>query len=1511
VFGASWLLLIVLAPTLFFVHRWQKVKLADSLLKKSEEYRTKKEWNEAIAYMDQYLRYREDDTARRVERVELLDHVADDPWAIQNLVTQYLTAIGLCESDPQLKKKVPELRRALITRQMQFQNYEDAVQQIARLAGKEEDSGIVRLLAICRIALASNNRQDQWDETSKSIAPEWIWPLGAMNPIDLAVIALESSPGDPDLTRSLADAVLNDRVLLQNSKLANESEEILNQRLESWLQPLLDRNPDDPEAWLTYVGIVNSIDPERAAASVAKSVDLFPDNKDVLKTASQFHLERAQAATTADQKEYRASEFALAKELLLRLRDSQDKRQSKDPTVFSFLGDIESEQGNTEQAAQIWDEGISKAFPPTAFLHFRKVRYLIERGNSGSALAALKSMDEAIRRESINVSSAALDPLFKTSKQLWGAYYITQSDYVSVARMLNEVAVGNADRTPAFRAEILAALATACLNASQWDRAAAAFEQAIDLVPDAPSYRRGAAEAWFRANRLSDSLRQWQAINPRTAEDWFQIAIVSLSMQLQGIPEQATWTIFDEALQNAKTLQDARMTDGTDSKRSIQPWQLEIMQLESQVLRMNEEGRAERLSSISDRVFELCREFPSDEDLWRQSSILMRRWNRNEDVERLSKLFLEANPQSAAAVLEKAQALAAQNDLDGAEQLLLEQLNRSRLDDVVLRALFRLSPSPAHHSDLIDRLLVWSGQDALRLKQLGDLAVQLPILEPGQDESEFSRVKKSIERWSTPRIEIENRLRQIEGEEGSEWRWLKARRLLAQSEVDLSLGLEAADEIVRYLKIERPQWVSTHVLDGLLAERRREASKAIQAYEKAIALGEDSPSIYERLINLLRTEGLVDQAKEIIQRLGLKAFQSNQISAAAMEMANSDESRLFELAKLGIETRPKDPMAWVWYAQILDVQSRLLNAEERQVQIEKIDAALTRAEELSEGREVRVFNAAYEFYTATNQTEKIDAMLERIRASTALPADIQWLFLAIAQQARGNLEIAESYYRLAAKSGGDPREIGMLLSKLLLQQGKIDECIDRLEKMRMDFPSDYAIRESLARVLAIRGLQSDWDSLQKMFLDTQNANSTKDRRALSKLLAKRGLPSDVEQAKILLEDILLDPSQKTAEDSFRLASIYTSLAKGLPNAPESPSEAKRLLQLTENQLKQTTLGSTAKPEYLLTYGNFLLTQGRAKDAEEISKRLSTMAPRSSEAMQLRAMVMDANDQREAGIQFVRDWMTAQQSSLPSNSNPALENQILGQSANVLYLIHASSEATPIMNQIMERDSALWLSLLYSLCQAKEPHVHSIAFDQFLTAFQSNLRRDLAFSLMRLIRTGRFQEEQLQQAETLLSQFEKEHPEDSEFRIYLADHWIAKRDNDRAIASLKAAIEIEPKNVFALNNLANLVAEKPNGTEEAIGYIDRAIEEGGKQTNLLDSKGCILLEAGRFAEAIPSLQEAAAQGIDPRIKLHWYMALRGAGKTSEAERLRPQIDLKALGVTFLSAIDQAAVQELSK
>jgi tetratricopeptide (TPR) repeat protein len=786
--------------------------------------------------------------------------------------------------------------------------------------------------------------------------------------------------------------------------------------------------------------------------------------------------------------------------------------------------------------------------------------------------------------------------------------------------------------------------------------------------------------------------------------------------------------------------------------------------------------------------------------------------------------------------------------------------------------------------------------------------VQLPILE-GSEDSEPHRNKRRIERWVAPRIEIENRLRTIEGDRGSEWQWLMARRLLVQSEVDNSVGLEEIEALARFLKAERPLWVSTYVLEGLLAEKRSEPQSAIQAYEKAVSLGEDSPLIYERWIKLLRDQGLTDQANDVIQRLGSRAMQSSQISAVAMGLALKDKSNLIQLAKLGIENRPRDPKAWVWYALVLDVGSRRGNAQEREEALALIDSSLRKAEVLSNGREVGVFNAAYDIYAATGQDEKIDAMLERIKSSNSISLDAQFLLMGMTEHARGNLDLAESHYRAALKSGGDRRKIVMKLSKLFLQQGKFDECIEQLELVRKAFPEDYPLRELLAIALAARGSTNDWDQLQKLLTDSQHANTAKDRRTLSKLLARRALPGDLERACSILELLILDPKQRTTEDAFVLATIYSSQAASMSGRAGTESEVKRLNQLAEKQLSQITNDSAAKPEYFRTYVNVLLALEELKKANEISQRFSSLSPGSPDAMLLRAMVLKAVNQKQAGIEFVNSWLATQQLALPSTADPALENQILAQSANALFTIHAAAEATPIVNQIMERDRGLAQSLLASLSSSADPEVHGVAFDMLLDSCRTRLDRDVAFTLMQLLSTNPFRGDRSKQAESLLDQFAADHPTDAEFRIFLADHWIVDGNFPKAIALLEQIVEIDPKNVEALNNLANLLAESPERVHEAIEVIDRAIEIGGDEPNLLDSKGCILMQAGRFNEAIPILQEAAATGTDPRFKLHWFMALRGAGRKQDADRVRLQIDVQGLGGTLLTPVDQTALKEI--
>lgn len=1514
-FVATWVLILILVPSLVLLHRWQRVNLATALLKRAESCQEKQDWLGAIAYLDQYLAYREDDTANQIVLLELYDRITPDPQAKQVLIKPYLTAIGKCESDPVLRKRIPGLRLAVIKLQMDQGLFEDALQQIARLAGPTPDPKVERLLALCRFRLATNNRQDRWDEASQSLAPEWIWPLGSMQPVDLLLQSLEHTPGAPELTLALANAILSEPRLIQESKLALESREALLGQLTRALDSLLQVNPDDPIAWVTYISITLQTDPEKATHAITTAVERFPDNAVVLKTAGQFYLERAQSQSANANDASRERDLAKSQEFFEKILQSTDPLQSKDPVVFALLGDVELERKDDKRAIEIWSQGIQTAYPPTAYIHFRKVKNLLQRRELGEAHNALKAMDKAIALETTYVSESVAEPLLLSAKKLWGAYFITRNDYVSVAKMLHELVAGTALQNAAYRADILAALAGACMNVSQWDRAAAAYEQALVLVPN-DEYRRGAATAWLRANRLSESLKLLQGISNKTRQDWFQLALVSLSVQIAGVPEAATWQIFDEAIAKASATDPGESSppDATTSASNderIAPWRLELLRMEARMMRTEPSQRASLAIEYSQRILELCLATPEVDAIWNQGAQLMRRWNRAPAAEQLIERYMAVRPDSALAVIAQARREAENGDLETANQRLMDRLQKSPGDDSILQEILTLSDSPIEQTKTLERLIEWCENDALRLKRLCSLAADLPILERDQDPSEIARLKKSIERWVAPRLKMETALAETEGDDGSEWRALRARRLLAQGEVDLTQGFEELDEIIHSLKVHRPLWVTTHVLDGLLAERRLEPQLAIQAFQRAVSLGDESPFVFERLIRWMRSEGMVDEARQLVERLMEKGTQSQLVAAAAMELALPDKDRLMELAKLGIESRPKDPMAWVWYAQVLDAQTRLLDTEERSASVRAIEEAFQRAETLSEGREVRVFNAMYEYFTTTGQTAKVEKMLERIRTSSALPNNIQMLFLAIAKHAEGELDIAESYYRLALRNGGDPREIGPMLSKLLLQQGKVDACIDELDKLLQSDPRDIRSRESLAIALALRGLQSDWKRLIKLLTDPQTANTPEDRRALSKLLTKRGLSGDVERAKNILENLVLDPRQRTQEDSFRLASIYTNQAKACPDTPEGQSEKQRLMGLADVQLREVAMSPNAKPEHLVTYGSYLLGQGKKRDADDVSKRLAVQAPKSADSMLLRARVLMSMGESTEASEFIRNWVQTQLDALPKNSNPALRNQILAQASNAMFAIDAAKEADPWLDTLLQQDSPLLLKLLFTMCQSPEPTIHTPAFDRFLEIFAANPTRELAFRVLQLLASKRFEGDRLNAAERLIFQFQADHPEAPEYPIYLADYWIARQQWERAIEALRTAVKLDPKNVFALNNLANLLGERPENTQEALEVIDQAISVGGKQPNLLDSKGSILIQAGRFADACVVLEEAATDGVDPRILLHLYMALRGAGQIPQAESLKAKIDRQSMRDMLLSPADRAALEELSR
>jgi len=116
-------------------------------------------------------------------------------------------------------------------------------------------------------------------------------------------------------------------------------------------------------------------------------------------------------------------------------------------------------------------------------------------------------------------------------------------------------------------------------------------------------------------------------------------------------------------------------------------------------------------------------------------------------------------------------------------------------------------------------------------------------------------------------------------------------------------------------------------------------------------------------------------------------------------------------------------------------------------------------------------------------------------------------------------------------------------------------------------------------------------------------------------------------------------------------------------------------------------------------------------------------------------------------------------------------------------------------------------------------------------------------------------------------------------------------------------------VIALNNLAMLLADTQDGSQEAIGYINRAIDLIGTRPSLMDSKAYVLLRAGRYNEAIAILKALLGKKGSSEVQFHLYQALVKNNQADEARELLSKIDLKELQKQPLTPTDQRELAAL--
>ncbi len=134
--------------------------------------------------------------------------------------------------------------------------------------------------------------------------------------------------------------------------------------------------------------------------------------------------------------------------------------------------------------------------------------------------------------------------------------------------------------------------------------------------------------------------------------------------------------------------------------------------------------------------------------------------------------------------------------------------------------------------------------------------------------------------------------------------------------------------------------------------------------------------------------------------------------------------------------------------------------------------------------------------------------------------------------------------------------------------------------------------------------------------------------------------------------------------------------------------------------------------------------------------------------------------------------------------------------------------------------------------------------------------------------------------TLLMKWLEKHPNDNRVRSVLAQAYIEAGKKQLATYQYKKVIEVSPKNVAALNNLAWLYDEM--GKKEALIYGEKAHDLAPADPAVNDTYGWLLVKSGKPKQGLQYLINAFQKAPNvAEIQFHYAVALDRNGQTKKA------------------------------
>ena len=492
--------------------------------------------------------------------------------------------------------------------------------------------------------------------------------------------------------------------------------------------------------------------------------------------------------------------------------------------------------------------------------------------------------------------------------------------------------------------------------------------------------------------------------------------------------------------------------------------------------------------------------------------------------------------------------------------------------------------------------------------------------------------------------------------------------------------------------------------------------------------------------------------------------------------------------------------------------------------------------------------------------------------------------LAALKVRSGNLAEADALYRRLSQ-GSDP-QFAPFYGLFLFETGKTGAAIEEFDRLARRDPEDRDARSRLVAVLSAAGRDKEAQAI----LDKALKKNPRDVQALlqrSSMYLKAGLLNEAQKA---LEQVI-HYSQDSGEGHYLMSKVYQE--RGLP--------------LLQRQELDESL--RLRPDFLtarIEIANLLILSRSARSALSI---LDEAPPEQRSSPTLLTA-------RNAALIALGELAQAKQ-GVESAMRSGKTVELLRQDAALKLGTKAYDDARKSIREALDMapgdDRSLRLLVRSYVAQKQVPaavkEVQQLAtqnprvapLQKFLgdllietgdlggarKAFGS-AERNTAFAPAADVSLAKLDiiERKFDDAKKRLLSLAERQPERSLPRLWLGHVEEMKGDHAAAIEQYRKAIELDGNSVQALNNLAYLLADYSQKSDEALKYAEKALELDPTNPDNQDTLGWVLYQKGLYPAAVQQLRVAADHTRRPLVRYHLAMAYSKAG---DSKRARVELD----------------------